>query len=110
MGLSGFEPESQGPKPRRLAKLPHNPVLLEEPHSIFKYYGKIYKEYCLYHAVIGVVKMAKKQEKYDVDDIIVIEDKKKKDDEFDLGKDDVDAGFDDDELDFDDMDFDDGGD
>lgn len=54
--------------------------------------------------------MSKKQEKYDVDDIITIEDKKKKDDEFDLGKEDLDSGIDDDELDFDDIDFDDGGD
>jgi hypothetical protein len=53
--------------------------------------------------------MSKKQEKYDVDDIIVIEDKKKGDD-FDLGKDDLDDVFDDDELDFDDIEFDDGGD
>lgn len=53
--------------------------------------------------------MTKKQEKYDVDDIIVIEDKKKSDD-FDLGREDPDDAFDDDELDFDDMEFDDGGD
>lgn len=53
--------------------------------------------------------MVKKQEKYDVEDIIVL-DEKKKDDEFDLGRDELDVGFDDDELDFDEMDFDDGGD
>ena len=53
--------------------------------------------------------MPKKQEKYDVEDIIVIEDKKKGD-EFDLGRESLDDGFDDDELDFDSMDFDDGGD
>lgn len=29
MGLSGFEPESRGPKPRRLAKLPHNPIKID---------------------------------------------------------------------------------
>lgn len=56
-----------------------------------------------------IMKMPKKQEKYDVDDIIVIEDKKKSD-EFDLGKDELDNGGDDDELDFEDIEFDDGGD
>ncbi|MEM4638002.1 MAG: hypothetical protein QXK76_03220 [Candidatus Woesearchaeota archaeon] len=53
--------------------------------------------------------MAKKQdkkEKYDVEGIIVLDDKKKKD-EFDLGNDSPDIDFDDDELDFDEMDFDD---
>jgi|GEM_PF-4017873 len=57
--------------------------------------------------------MAKKQEteKYDVDGILIIEDDKKKKGEFDLGKEELDAGDDDDELDFDEgMDFDDGGD
>ena len=50
------------------------------------------------------------KEDYDVNDIIVIEDKKKHDD-FDLGKDAVDDAFDDDELDMDaDYEFDDGGD
>jgi hypothetical protein len=49
------------------------------------------------------------KEKYDVDDIIVIEDKKKGDD-FELGKEDMDSGIDDDELDMDEFDFDDGGD
>lgn len=52
--------------------------------------------------------MPKKPEKYDVDDIISIEDKKK--DDFDLGRDDLDSDTDDDELDFDDIEFDDGGD
>jgi hypothetical protein len=51
-----------------------------------------------------------KKEEYDVSDIITIEDKKKGDD-FDLGRDELDAGDDDDELDFDsDFEFDDGGD
>ena len=55
--------------------------------------------------------MAKKSEKeqYDVEGIIVIEDKKHKD-EFDLGSDKNDDAMDDDELDFDDFDADDGGD
>ena len=51
-----------------------------------------------------------KKEEYDVADIIVIEDKKKGD-EFDLGRDQLDGLDDDDELDFDsDFEFDDGGD
>jgi hypothetical protein len=50
------------------------------------------------------------KEKYDVDDVIVIDDRKKGDD-FDLGKAEVDSGVDDDELDLDaDYEFDDGGD
>jgi hypothetical protein len=57
--------------------------------------------------------MAKKPEKkevYDVSDVIVIDDRKRNDD-FDLGRDDLEADDDDDELDFDaDFEFDDGGD
>ncbi|MGV8141292.1 MAG: hypothetical protein ACP5NW_02535 [Candidatus Woesearchaeota archaeon] len=57
--------------------------------------------------------MAKKPEKkevYDVADVIVIDDKKKGD-ELDLGRDELDGIDDDDELDFDsDFEFDDGGD
>lgn len=57
------------------------------------------------------VKKPGKKEDYDVSDIITLEDKKKNDD-FDLGRDDLDgAGDDDDELDMDsDFEFDDGGD
>jgi len=55
-------------------------------------------------------KPEKKKETYDVEDIIVIDDKKKGDD-FDLVKDEIDGVDDDDELDFDaDFEFDDGGD
>jgi hypothetical protein len=55
-------------------------------------------------------KKPEKKEKYDVEDVIVIEDKKKGDD-FDLGREELDAGNDDDELDFDEgFEFDDGGD
>ena len=51
-----------------------------------------------------------KKEVYDVKDVLVLDDKKKNDD-FDLGKDELDVGSDDDELDFDsDFEFDDGGD
>jgi hypothetical protein len=129
VGLSGFEPESQGPKPRRLAKLPHNPVYLKNLHAIFKYYGigslmvydlapNIYSKNCVrfinLNILLGytawVLSMPKKEEKYDVEDVIVIEDKKRKDDEFDLGRDDLGSDIDDDDYDFDDMDFDDGGD
>jgi len=57
------------------------------------------------------VKKTGKKEEYDVSDIITIDDKKKGED-FDLGRDDLDGiGDDDDELDFDaDFEFDDGGD
>ena len=54
-------------------------------------------------------KKPEKKEKYDVDDIIVIEDRKKGDD-FELGKEELDLKPDDDELDMDDFEFDDGGD
>lgn len=55
-------------------------------------------------------KPEKKKEMYDVEDIIVIDDRKRGDD-FDLGKDNVELETDDDELDFDaDFEFDDGGD
>lgn len=51
----------------------------------------------------------KNSEKYDTKDIIVLDDKK--DDDFDLGRDDLDMGDDDDDSDFDDdFEFDDGGD
>ena len=51
-----------------------------------------------------------KKETYDVEGIISIDDKKKTDD-FELGRDEVDGDDDDDELDFDaDFEFDDGGD
>lgn len=50
----------------------------------------------------------KSKEEYDVADVIVLEDKKKKD-EFDLGKNEVEADFDEDDMDFE-ADFDDGGD
>ncbi|MFA6572105.1 MAG: hypothetical protein WCT77_12810 [Bacteroidota bacterium] len=61
-----------------------------------------------------MVKPEKKSEKkgkeqYDVEDIIVIEDKKKGED-FDLGREDLVSDIDDDELDFDDFEADDGGD
>ena len=59
-----------------------------------------------------VVKDAKKssKEEYDVEGIISIDEKKKGDD-FDLGRDELDTLDDDDELDFDsDFEFDDGGD
>ena len=56
------------------------------------------------------VKKPSKKEEYDVSDIIVLDDKKKGDD-FDLGRDDLDGADDDDELDMDsDFEFDDGGD
>ena len=56
-----------------------------------------------------VKKSAKEKESYDVSDIIVLDDKKKSD-ELDLGRDELDTD-DDDELDFDsDFEFDDGGD
>ena len=40
LGLPGFEPGSQGPKPRRLTRLPHNPIFLKEKHAIFKSFHK----------------------------------------------------------------------
>ncbi|MGV8172129.1 MAG: hypothetical protein ACP5OA_05550 [Candidatus Woesearchaeota archaeon] len=56
-------------------------------------------------------KVDKNKESYDVSDVIVIDDKRKGDD-FELGRDDLDVtADDDDELDFDaDFEFDDGGD
>ena len=57
-----------------------------------------------------MVKESKKKEEYDVSDIIVLDDKKKVDD-LDLGRDDLDDLDEDDELDMDsDFEFDDGGD
>lgn len=47
MGLPGFEPGSPGPKPGRIAKLPHNPItyyVLDMKTlfkvSVFIYFGK----------------------------------------------------------------------
>ncbi|MFA5796869.1 MAG: hypothetical protein WC916_02415 [Candidatus Woesearchaeota archaeon] len=57
--------------------------------------------------------MAKKsaKEEYDVSGIIEIDDGKKKKEDYELGRDALDADTDDDELDFDgDIEFDDGGD
>ena len=55
-------------------------------------------------------KKSDKKELYEVDDIIVIEDRKKGDD-FDLGKEELDLASDDDEFDLEDgFEFDDGGD
>ena len=57
-----------------------------------------------------VKKAAKEKESYDVSDIIVL-DEKKKGDELEVGRDELDGTDDDDELDFDsDFEFDDGGD
>jgi hypothetical protein len=60
--------------------------------------------------MVKETKKSEKKEVYDVEGIITIEDKKKGD-ELDLGRDELDSGDDDDELDFDsDFEFDDGGD
>jgi hypothetical protein len=60
--------------------------------------------------MVKETKKSDKKETYDVEGIISIEDKKKGDD-YDLGRDELDTGDDDDELDFDsDFEFDDGGD
>jgi hypothetical protein len=57
-----------------------------------------------------MAKKSVKKEEYDVADIIVIEDRKRGED-FDLGREELDGLDDDDDSDFDsDMDFDDGGD
>jgi hypothetical protein len=57
-----------------------------------------------------MAKKAEKKEVYDVADIIVLDDRKKGD-ELDLGKDELDGLDEDDELDLDaDFEFDDGGD
>lgn len=61
--------------------------------------------------MIKEIKKSEKKETYDVEGIITIEDDKKKGDELDLGRDELDGNDDDDELDFDaDFEFDDGGD
>lgn len=60
--------------------------------------------------MIKSTKKTERREVYDVKDVIVLEDKKKND-EFDIGRDALEIDTDDDELDFDsDYEFDDGGD
>ena len=118
MGLPGFEPGSQGPKPRRLNQVTPQPLeLLKEKGGVFKYFLNSDKRFIYinihYDHLPQGVSMAKEEkksgnkEKYDVADIVVIDDKKK-DEDFDLGREELEA--DDDELDFEEMEFDDGGD
>jgi hypothetical protein len=60
--------------------------------------------------MVKEVKKSEKKETYDVEGIITIDDKKKGD-ELDIGRDELDGIDDDDELDFDSgFEFDDGGD
>ena len=46
MGLPGFEPGSSGPKPERITKLPHSPLIFVRIEFVFKFiviFNKIYK-------------------------------------------------------------------